>query len=270
MAERLVEDLSARHPTLLVVSGDFTQRARRAQFAAAAAYLARLPTPRLVVPGNHDVPLYDVARRFFHPLDRYRRLISDDLAPRFQDDRLLVMGLNTARSLTWTGGRIAASQLDTLQAQVNAAAPDLFKVVVTHHPFIPSPRDPEGDIVQGAERALARLETLGVDMLLAGHLHRAYHDDVRSSHKTIRRSILSIQAGTATSTRRRGEPNAYNWITISPELVTVTVRAWNGQQFEDSLVTRYTRLNEVWQREGQVAVDAAAQDAVGAAAVRHG
>src|SRR3954471_16734760 len=81
VAEGLVADLARHKPDLLVVSGDFTQRARERQFAAAAAYLKRLPTPQLVVPGNHDVPLFDVIRRIFFPLARYRRLISRDLRP---------------------------------------------------------------------------------------------------------------------------------------------------------------------------------------------
>ena len=116
----------------------------------------------------------------------------------------------------------------------------------------------------GAERYLEQMESCGVDMLLAGHLHLAYHDDLRSHYKAAKRSILSVQAGTATSTRRRGEPNAYNWITVSPDLCTVAVRAWNGRCFEESLVTRYRRVDHVWTAEKQVPVDEAAQKVVGA------
>jgi hypothetical protein len=104
VAEALVEDLR-RHPaTLLVVSGDFTQRARAGQYAEAAAYLKRLPTPQLVVPGNHDVPMYNVIRRFFFPLNRYFKHITQDLTPVFQDDELFVLGVNTARSFTQKAG----------------------------------------------------------------------------------------------------------------------------------------------------------------------
>jgi hypothetical protein len=109
------------------------------------------------------------------------------------------------------------------------------------------------------------MEDCGVDMLLAGHLHLAYHDDLRSHYKSAKRSILSVQAGTATSTRRRGEPNAYNWITVSPGsegLCTVAVRAWNAGEacFEGSLVTRYNRVNGEWVREKQVPVDKIAEE----------
>ena len=262
MARGLVADLAQRSASLLVVSGDFTQRARPGQFARAAEYLQGLPTPRIVVPGNHDVPMYDVVRRFAFPLRRYRRYISDDLAPSYQDDEMFVLGVSTARSFTHKSGWMDEPQLAEIQRQMCGAPPGRIKVLVTHHPFIPSPRDPRSDVVRGAPRALQRFEGCGVDLLLAGHLHLAYHDDVRAHHTSAKRSVLSIQAGTATSTRRRGEPNAYNWITLSSDLVTVAVRAWNGRAFEESLVTRYRRIDHVWTRELQVPVDSLAKGAL--------
>jgi 3',5'-cyclic AMP phosphodiesterase CpdA len=258
VAEGLVEDLKVRTPTLLVVSGDFTQRAKSWQYRQAADYLRRLPTPQLVVPGNHDVPLWDVSRRVFSPLGRYRRHISRDLMPTYQDEELFVLGVNTARSFTRTSGWISRRQLEQVREKTCAVPNHLFKVLVTHHPFIPAPRKPAADVIVGGAQALAPLETCGIDMLLAGHLHLAYHDDVRAHLKSARRSILSVQAGTATSTRRRVEPNAYNWITISPDLATVAVRAWNGHCFEESLVTRYERHDHQWHRVAQVPVDEAA------------
>src|SRR2546421_621876 len=100
VVEGLLADLLAARPHLLVVSGDLTQRARTDQFAAARAFLDRVPFPQLIVPGNHDIPLYDVGRRFLRPLHRYRRLITPELSPTFYDDELAVLGVNTARSAT--------------------------------------------------------------------------------------------------------------------------------------------------------------------------
>jgi 3',5'-cyclic AMP phosphodiesterase CpdA len=262
VAEGLLADLAGRHPSLLVVSGDFTQRARSWQYAQAAQYLQRLPQPQLVVPGNHDVPMYNFVRRFFAPLNRYRLYISGDLMPLFEDEEMLVIGINTARSFTQKSGWMSRMQLEQVTQRTCAAPSGVMKVLVTHHPFIPPPRDPESDIVIGAAHVLDRLEQCGVDLLLAGHLHLAYHDDIRSHHTSLKRSVLSVQAGTATSNRLRGEPNAYNWITLSRDLVTVAVRIWNGRCFEESLVTRYHRIDHVWRREAQVPVDQAAAQAL--------
>ena len=260
VAEGLVADLADRKPDLLVVSGDFTQRAREWQYVEAAKYLKRLPTPQLVVPGNHDVPLFDVFRRIFFPLSKYRRLISSDLRPLYRDAELMVLGINTARSFTHKSGWISEEQLVDIKARACELSPDVVKVVVTHHPFIPPPRERHADVIRRGETYLDELADCGVDLLLAGHLHLAYHDDLRSHYKSAKRSILSIQAGTATSTRRRGEPNAYNWITVSRDLCTVSVRAWCKDQFEESLVTRYARANGEWRREQQVPVDQMAED----------
>lgn len=248
IADVLAEDLRRQPPSVLVISGDFTQRARRHQYEEAAAYLQRLPTPRIVVPGNHDVPLWDVLRRFFAPLGRYRRHISSNLFPEFQDDELFVLGVNTARSFTRLSGWLVEKQFRSICDRMNAAPPAALKVLVTHHPLIPPPGRLDSDVLLRGSWALSRLEDCGIDLMLAGHLHRAYHDDVRRHHESARRSVLSVQAGTATSTRLRGEPNAYNWITVhDKDSLSVEVRSWTGQHFAPSLLTRWQRTDDQWQ-----------------------
>lgn len=226
-----------------MVSGDLTQRARRAEYHAAAAYLARMPAPTLVVPGNHDVPLYDVARRFLAPLGRYRAAIGENPCPRFADEELAVLGLNTARSFTWKDGAISPEQVETLRAWGREAPPRAFRVLVTHHPFLPPEERPHERIVGGADEALRAAQEAGVELLLAGHLHQGYTGDARAHHVTLERSILVAQAGTATSTRRRGEANTYNLLEIDPAIpqVVIEVRGWNGALFEATLRTAYAK-----------------------------
>lgn len=248
VADELARELTANPPNLLVVSGDFTQRARPWQFTQAAEYLQRLPLPRLIVPGNHDVPIHPF-RRIFSPLSAYRRHITDNLSPIYRDEEMLVVGVNTARSFTQKSGWISEDQLMEITDALAQGPPGLIRVLVTHHPFIPSPRHPRGDVVRGAKRILNRLENSDVDLLLAGHLHLAYHDDVRTHHKSTRRSVVSVQAGTATSTRRRGEPNAYNWITLQRDRLAVSVRTWTGAKFEESAVSHFSRSDRAWRRE---------------------
>ncbi|HZV65877.1 MAG TPA: metallophosphoesterase, partial [Telluria sp.] len=120
-------------PDLVVVSGDLTQRARSAQFEAARAWLDTLPGPQIIVPGNHDISLYNVFRRFLQPLERYRRYITDDLAPVYKDEEIAVLGVNTARSLTFKDGRINREQIAALRGRL-AGLDGRTKVVVTHHP----------------------------------------------------------------------------------------------------------------------------------------
>lgn len=253
-AEALVHDLHAQRPSVVVASGDFTQRARARQYMAAAEFLKRLPGPQIVVPGNHDIPLYNVAARFFYPLRNYQRYITSDLRPFYVDEQLAVLGINTARSWTWTwngfwkDGRISDEQLLGVKLRLGDLPSGVFRVVVTHHPFIPPPGQRIHGIVGRATQALDQMVECGVDLLLAGHLHMGYSGDVRTHHEAARRSILSVQAGTAISTRKRSEANAYNLLTIQPDRVDIAVRAYDGRAFDTQEVTSYVRVEDVWRQ----------------------
>jgi 3',5'-cyclic AMP phosphodiesterase CpdA len=249
VCEALLADLEAAAPALVAVSGDVTQRARRREFAAAREFLARISAPVLCVPGNHDVPLYDPLSRFTRPLARYRRYIADDLAPMFVDDELAVLGINTAHGLTIASGRLSRDQIEAARRRMAAVPDDRFKIVVTHHQFLPPPGDPERGHVVGAVAALRALEACGVEVLLAGHLHASFAADVRPTHRVLQRSIVVVQAGTATSTRHRGEPNSYNLVRAGDGRLSILVREWDGEAFVDARRTAFVKRGHEWLSE---------------------
>ena len=163
IAEAVVTDVHAARPSLVVMSGDFTQRARAWQYREAAGFMSRLPSPQLVVPGNHDIPLFDVLTRFLNPLRNYKKHITSDLRPIYRDEELLVIGINTARSFSlthngfWKDGRISEEQLLDVQLRACDVPASVFKVIVTHHPFIPPPGERVHGIVHNARRALDQM-----------------------------------------------------------------------------------------------------------------
>ena len=112
LAEQVAREAHALRPDLVVISGDFVQRADFAvQWRVARGYLASLPQPQLVVPGNHDVPLVNVVNRLVNPLAQYRRNISPDLNPVFERPGLVVVGGCSAHGLTVDGGKVSRGGL---------------------------------------------------------------------------------------------------------------------------------------------------------------
>jgi 3',5'-cyclic AMP phosphodiesterase CpdA len=248
VAEGLLRDLEAVAPHLVVVTGDLTQRARAEEFRAARAFLDAVDAPQVIVPGNHDIPLYNLAARFGWPLAGYRRWITAEPRPTFADCELAVAGVNTARSNTWKDGRISIEDIEWLRGFFAARPEGVTMVLAAHHPFIPPTNDPTAALVGRANAALAMLASCGCHLILAGHLHQAYAGDVRPHHVEIDRSILVVQAGTAISHRRREEANAYNLLTIDEDgrRLKIDVRTGRGHDFHSSGVTEYFSGTEGW------------------------
>ena len=213
-------------PDLVAVSGDLTQRARTTQFQAARAFLDRLPEPQIIVPGNHDVPLHNVFTRFIGPLDKYRRYITGDLEPFYADDEMAVLGINTARSLTFKRGRINSTQIDHAKMRLCALDPKIIKVIVTHHPFdLPDGRA-ANERLGRAGLAMEMLWACRCDLLLAGHLHVGDAGSVAMHAVGGSHDAIVVQAGTATSTRGRGELNSFNAIRVEANRIEVQRFAW--------------------------------------------
>jgi 3',5'-cyclic AMP phosphodiesterase CpdA len=249
VAGSLVDAIDSIRPDLVVVSGDLTQRARRSQFREARAFLDRLEFPRLVVPGNHDVPLYNVFDRFVNPLENFQRYITLDLEPFHSDEEIAVAGVNTSRSLTFKGGRISGSQVESVRSQMLTVGEDVLKVVVTHHPFDVPEGEDEKAIVGRAGSAMPAIASCGADVFLAGHLHISHiGQSARRYDLPGGYSALIIQAGTACSNRGRGEVNSFNVLEFDHPFLTVHryQYATAGEGFRLGSSEPFTRGERGW------------------------
>ena len=250
---RPLQELTARlAPDVVVVSGDLTQRAKTEEFKAARAFLDTLPGPQIVVPGNHDIPLYNVASRFLAPLRKYTRYVTLDLTPEYVDDEIAVLGINTARSLTFKDGRINREQIEQIRRRLGAVDPKLTRIIVTHHPFdLPDTFDKD-DLVDRAPLAMQAFAECGVDLLLAGHMHVSHAHNTAGRYDISGYAALMVQAGTATSTRGRGESNSFNVIHVEPDQVEVQRYSWvdGTGSFELSHTERFQRSGDTWSLTG--------------------
>jgi 3',5'-cyclic AMP phosphodiesterase CpdA len=244
-----LEAVDALAPDLVAVSGDLTQRARRRQFRHARAFLDRLRWPRLVVPGNHDIPLFDLATRFLDPLGRYRRYISDELAPVFADDEMVVVGLNSARGTAFRHGegRLNEQQVLRATAQLDLAPASAVKIVVTHHPFDLPEGHKEHHLSGRANMAMEWLAAAGADIFLAGHLHVSHVGQTAERYAIAGHSALIVQAGTM-SWRARGESSSFNMLRVAGARVEIERHTWDQtrERFARSWAGAFSRSADGW------------------------
>ena len=244
----LVERITAIQPDVIAVSGDFTQRARRHQFQQARAFLDRLPFSALAVPGNHDVPAFNLAARLLNPFGGYRRWINADLEPARVDDEIALIGLNSARALILGGrGRLNIEQIDAAVARLQPLPPALIKVIVTHHPFDLPEGFPDGHLVGRAALAMQRFAEAGADLFLAGHLHVSHVGHTADRYNIAGHSALVVQAGTL-STRGRGELNTFNVLRIARPEMAVERYSWESgsQTFDRSFGGTFRHTPDGW------------------------
>lgn len=219
-------------PDVVVVSGDLTQRAKPEQFRQARRWVDSIPVPTVVVPGNHDVPLYRVWERLFSPFGAYRKHFSDELEPVYRDDELLIVGVNTAFNWTIKDGRITLGRLLEVGRILEAAPDDLLKVVVAHHHLIPPPNFGTQRVLANAYEAIDLFSSVGVDLILSGHHHQAYIGNSEEFYPKGRSPVVILHSGTSTSDRGRAgerEKNTCNWIRADGESMVVSHYRWHGE-----------------------------------------
>lgn len=214
LLDPLCQKVAELAPDLVVISGDLTQRARAAQFAEARAFIARLGAPVICVPGNHDIPLWNIWQRLFRPWQPWRHHFSNILEPDWRCDRLVVVGLNTADPRAWKRGRITSVQLDRVARRFADAGPRA-RIVVMHHPLEHLPEETQW-LMAGATEALQRLPEAGAQIVLSGHIHVSH-----AGPFTAAPGLIFVQAGTGLSYRRRAEANAFNLLDFGPEGVEI-------------------------------------------------
>lgn len=226
----LLAAVNDQSPDLVVISGDLTQRAREKEYRAARAFIDRITSPVLCVPGNHDIPVHRPLTRLVAPWRYYRRYIGRDLTPVHRGADFLAVGINTVDRFKWQTGRLSRGRLRRACRSLSDAAEGALRIAVCHHP-LDHPNTTKKRPIPGAGPALRQLLDCGADVILSGHLHiwhagtfahpAAEHDGHRA---------IQLHAGTSLSSRQRGEPNNFNLIEITPHEVEVTRLGFDDAQ----------------------------------------
>lgn len=225
LAAQVAREAHDLKPDLLVMSGDFVQRADfPRQWRTITAYIQQLPTPQLVVPGNHDVPLFNVYRRLFRSYDTYKKHISADLNPVFELPGLAVVGGCTAHGCTVDGGYLSADQMATMERLLNRFPAGTCKVAVLHHHVVNPPGSERRNMIRNARETAQLLDRCGVELLLCGHIHVSYVGTTLDVMPHLQQGTIICQSGTTTSRRGAGREhgkNSYNVIEIEEGVIRI-------------------------------------------------
>lgn len=230
----LVESLS-RHiretpAHLIVVSGDLTQIASHEEFHRARDFIRSFDTPLFCVPGNHDIPCYNLIERMTAPYRRYRRYISADIAPVLKTPDFCMAGINTARRIlphwNWAHGAVSSRQLQHVRNSFEASGAPL-RLCVMHHPVHEVANQDFRTIVFGGTHALNALGEMKVDLVMTGHVHHATATVVEhGNHRT-----MFLGASTALSRRLRQSANGYNAVTIENGRMAIEMFSYRDRNF---------------------------------------
>ncbi len=228
VVDALRTSIRALQPELVILSGDVTQRARRAQFAAARHFIDTLERPWLAIPGNHDVPLLNLVARAFDPFGGYRRAFGTDLEPIFTDPRLLVIGVNTVRATRHKNGEVSDAQIARVCERLRQADRDQLRIVVTHQPVHVIREKDIANLLIHREPAIVAWAEAGADLVLGGHIHLPYVRPLDNETRRLARPLWSVQAGTAVSSRiREGISNSFHVIRHESDRGVATVEQWD-------------------------------------------
>ncbi len=242
--------LQALAPALIVVSGDITQRARSAQFNAAQAFLDSLPAvPKLLVPGNHDLPLFNPVLRLFAPRRAYHRAFGSG-QPQWVAGSVAVIGIDSTLRLRHTRGTVGLARLSR---RVRDAGDASLRLVAAHHPLQTLLPQDRGECLIGARQIAVELSRLSTDMVLSGHVHMPLLTDTRTAFPGLPRHFVLCAAGTAVSSRiRSGAPNSFNLIDIDPSCTTIRVERRDfsaaANSFSPVAEARFTRAADGWRQ----------------------
>ncbi|WEF25667.1 metallophosphoesterase [Paracoccus sp. S3-43] len=241
LVDGLLDRVNRARADLVVVTGDVTHRGRSAQYAQAAAFLSRIAPPVMVVPGNHDVPLYNVAVRFLTPYLGFRRAIGRELAPTRQAGTVRVLGLNSVDPFSVQRGIIRDGEIGRVTAGLDPLA---MNIVALHHP-LEHLAQVDKELTRRAPQALARLEQAGAQVVLSGHLHVWATGAMLD--QTAHPGVLQVQGGTALCARLSDRQNEFAVLQADGALLTIERHiAPMGEPFGPPEYEWFSRESGVW------------------------
>jgi 3',5'-cyclic AMP phosphodiesterase CpdA len=251
MLAGLLAALEELRPGVVVLSGDVTQRARRSEFDAARRFVEALPSGahRIVIPGNHDIPLFDLWHRFIAPYAGYERA----LGPReslWQAGGIALLAVDATHPRRHSLGELPPGRLrDGLRAARAACGAKGLLLVVAHQPLWTAWGEDKRQTLIGRHETARLLSEAHADIVFSGHVHVPFIGTSATSDPHLDWRFVLCGAGTAISHRTRlGVPNSFNVVELdaSRPAIRVLRHDWGGAKFAAGEILTFRRGAAGW------------------------
>ncbi|MCA0274078.1 MAG: metallophosphoesterase [Proteobacteria bacterium] len=249
LVQPLHEAVVAARPDLLIVSGDLTHRARAGQFRRAMEFLRGLGLPFVTLPGNHDIPLFNLPARFLATFGGWQRHVAPDLSPMREAGAALIFCANTADPYRWRGGQLRDDDLRRIFAGLKGRKNGMVPILACHHP-LKVPAGFRRDETHGVETALPGLVRDGLQVVLTGHLH---HWEIGLGiTEATPQPLLMVQTGTALCDRPGERDHGFSVLDLEADAISVTpwIAADGTAAFRPATRRRFLRRDGLWHLAG--------------------
>ncbi len=201
-------------PTLVLLSGDITQRARTKQFREARAFLDALePLPAFAVPGNHDIPLYNVLGRLLSPYRGFHALVQKKRETRTKIGDVEIFALNSTSRWRHVQGTLDVGRIEP--ALLSGKSEAAVRIVAVHHPLDCAKVIDEKNLLTNRQDVMELFGRARIDLVLSGHIHDPFVTMSTIRYPEVERSMIVSVAGTCLSWRtRKGAPNSFHFIEV--------------------------------------------------------
>ncbi|HEU5002091.1 MAG TPA: metallophosphoesterase [Actinomycetota bacterium] len=236
---KVIEAINRMAPDVVVVAGDVTAAGYEDEYVEAAAILAQIEPPKIIIPGNHDarnVGWVHFEQYFGERFSRLRQAFDPQRAERLRATGFVVVGVDSSEP-DLDEGRVGRDRYQWMRSQFEdpPAMREDIKIFAIHHHLVSVPgTGRERNIVMDAGDLLAQLTTLDIDLILSGHKHVPFFWGING--------ILIANSGTCSTKRLRGlTPSSWNEVEIDASTIKVFLHYPDGRRELAVIFSRKTR-----------------------------
>lgn len=243
------EAIAVIKPDILILSGDITQRARASQFQAAKHFMDSIDAKtKIVIPGNHDLPLFNLLARFWTPYANYQNAfgLRETI---WCEGKLGIIGYDTTSPFRHKDGKLDEKTLKRLASKARSMLPaDGVLMACIHQPLWTAWQEDISEALIDRTKTAALFSEYNIDIVLSGHVHVPLHTTTHDIYPDFKRHYILCGAGTAVSSRiRPGAPNSFNMIVVDHS-ISITEHIFNSGSnfFAPEPAQRYIRKDSGW------------------------